>query len=132
MFLEATSKPYVDFSYYQDSYLGKEITEETEFNRLVKRVTPTLDLITFGRVRKLEEIPECVKEAMCAMCESYAGLEVSGADRKVTSENNDGFSQSFKEYDETSIRTQVIQAGKAYLMMSGLLYKGVLPIDKQR
>lgn len=131
MNLEAKSEPYADFEYYTERYLGREIISEAEFKRLAKRVTPTIDAMTFGRIPKLDEIPECVREAVCAMCEAYAGLEVSVGERRVTSENNDGFSQSFKEYDEESMRVQVSNAGKAYLVTSGLLYKGVLPIDKQ-
>lgn len=131
MFLEAVNKPYVGYEYYSgtDGYMGVEIKDETTFNRMVKRVTPILDKITFNRVKKLTEIPDCVKDAVCAMCEAYAGLEVSGSERKIKSENNDGFSQTFKEYDENAIHKQVANAGKSYLANTGLLYKGVYRDD---
>lgn len=127
MFLEAIIEPYVDYSYYiaQDGYMGDEIENEETFNRLVKRVTPILDEITFDRVKKLETIPDTVKDALCSMCEAYAGLQVQGTERKITSEDNDGFKQTFKEYDELAIRAQVISAGRVYLAHTGLLYKGV-------
>lgn len=133
MFLEAITKPYVAFDYYSgaDGYMGKEIKDEETFKRLVKRVTPILDKITFDRVKKMEVIPECVKDALCAMCETYAGLMVTGEERKVVAENNDGFSQTFKEYDEKAIRTQVINAGKEYLANTGLLYKGVYEDERK-
>ncbi len=131
MFLEAVNKPYVGYNYYSDKsgYFGVEIKDEDTFCRMVKRVTPILDEITFNRVKKLEVIPDAVKDAMCAMCETYAGLEVSGDERKVKAENNDGFSQTFKEYDENAIRKQVADAGKRYLANTGLLYKGVYRSD---
>lgn len=127
MFLEAVINPYVDFEYYSsaDGYMGDEIQDEKTFKRIVKRVTPILDEITFNRVKKLEVIPDSVKNALCAMCETYAGLMVRGDERKVTSEDNDGFKQTFKEYDEVNIRAQTVGAGKAYLVNTGLLYKGV-------
>ncbi len=131
MFLEAVISPYVDYDYYSsaDGYMGEEIQDEKTFKRIVKRVTPILDEITFNRVKKLEVIPDCVKDALCAMCEAYAGLMVQGEERKVLSEDNDGFKQTFKEYDEVAIRAQTVGAGKAYLQNTGLLYKGVYRDD---
>lgn len=131
MFLKAVTSPYVDFDYYSsaDGYMGDEIQDEKTFKRIVKRVTPILDEITFNRVKKLEVIPDCVKDALCAMCETYAGLMVHGEERKVTAEDNDGFKQTFKEYDEVAIRAQTVGAGKVYLVNTGLLYKGVYQDD---
>ncbi len=131
MFLKAVTSPYVDFNYYSsaDGYMGDEIQDEQTFKRIVKRVTPILDEITFNRVKKLEVIPDCVKDALCAMCETYAGLMVYGEERKVTAEDNDGFKQTFKEYDEVAIRAQTVGAGKVYLVNTGLLYKGVYQDD---
>lgn len=131
MFQEAVISPYVDFEYYSsaDGYMGDEIQDEKTFKRIVKKVTPILDEITFNRVKKLEVIPGCVKDALCAMCEAYAGLNVRGEERKVVSEDNDGFKQTFKEYDEVAIRAQTVGAGKAYLQNTGLLYKGVCQDD---
>lgn len=127
MFLKAVITPYVDYEYYSGDYgyMGDEIQDEKTFNRLVKRVTPILDEITFNRVKKLEVIPDCVKDALCAMCETYAGLMVRGDERKIVSEDNDGFKQTFKEYDEVAIRAQTVGAAKAYLKDTGLLYRGV-------
>lgn len=131
MFLADTIKPYVDYDYYKSDsgYYGNEIKDEATFTRMVKRVTPILDRMTFNRVKKLPQIPDCVKDAVCAMCEAYAGLEVKGDERKVVSENNDGFSQSFKEFDQEAINSQVAGAGKVYLANTGLLYKGVYRDD---
>lgn len=133
MFLKAVTDPYVDYEYYSSAngYMGDEIQDETTFNRIVKRVTPILDEITFNRIKKLEIIPNCVKNALCAMCETYAGLMVQGDERKVTSEDNDGFKQTFKEYDEVAIRAQTVGAGKVYLVNTGLLYKGVYQDENQ-
>lgn len=131
MFLKAVTSPYVDFDYYSsaDGYMGDEIQDEQTFKRMVKRVTPILDEITFNRVKKLEVIPDCVKDALCAMCETYAGLMVHGEESKITAEDNDGFKQTFKEYDEVAIRAQTVGAGKVYLVNTGLLYKGVYQDD---
>ncbi len=134
MFHEAIISPYVDYDYYSsaDGYMGDEIPDEKTFQRMVKRVTPILDEITFNRIKKLEVIPDFVKDALCAMCEAYAGLMVSGDERKIVSEDNDGFKQTFKEYNEVAIRAQTVGAGKAYLQNSGLLYKGVYPDEYKR
>lgn len=125
MFPEAVNALYADYNYYINDYSGNEIKDEATFKRMLKRVIPILDSMTFNRVKKLEVIPDCVKDAICAMCETYAGLEVTGDDRKVTAENNDGFSQSFKEFDQQSINAQVVMAGRVYIANTGLLYKGV-------
>lgn len=128
-FIEPIVSPYVDFDYYCNEYMGNEVTDETEFNRLVKRVTSMLDEMTFARIKKMEEIPSVVKDCLCGMVDTYNGLQVVGTDRKVTSESNDGFSQSFKEYDEESIKAQAREAARTYLANTGLMYRGFNSYD---
>lgn len=128
-FIEPKVSPYVEFTYYENEYKGNEIKTAAEFDRLIKRVTAMLDEMTFERIKGMDTIPDCVKDCLCGMAETYNGLQVVGTDRKVTSESNDGFSQSFKEYDEESIKVQARNVAQTYLANTGLMYRGFNAYD---
>ena len=78
--------------------------------------------ITFGRVKRLPEIPNEVKDAICAMAE-YNFHE----DKKtpgVRSENIDGYSVSYGDSTETSRSAELYSVAKNYLSDTGLLHRG--------
>ena len=125
MFLKAVTSPYVDFDYYSsaDGYMGDEIQDEQTFKRMVKRVTPILDEITFNRVKKLEVIPDCVKDAICAAAEKLYQFEQSPA-KEIKSENNDGYSVTYADTNEEKARDDAKAEIRVYLSTSGLLFRG--------
>ena len=65
---EAITSPYVEFSYYTESYGSKKLSKD-DFGCAEKHAEVVLHQITFDRIKKLSEIPEEVKQAICAMAE---------------------------------------------------------------
>lgn len=121
MLHEAVTSPYVDYKYYAEAFLGTAIPEPS-FPALEKKAEAFLHRITFGRVKRLPEIPKEVKDAICAMAEYNFQ-----ADKKtpgVKSENIDGYSVSYGDSTETSRNTELYGVAKNYLSDTGLLYRG--------
>lgn len=131
---------YTDYDYYTSAYLlgrAAQISEE-EFLFWEKEAGREIDARTFGRVKKLKEISEEVKDCSCAVAEllyrvEQASKEASaiGAAGPLASYSNDGQSGTFTT-DQNGIYTQ---AGKQaeikrlitlYLGHTGLLYAGVM------
>lgn len=121
MLHEAVKSPYVDYEYYVKAFLGTAIPESS-FPALEKKAEAFLNRITFGRVKRLPEIPNEVKDAICAMAE-YNFRE----DKKtpgVRSENIDGYSVSYGDSTETSRNAELYSVAKNYLSDTGLLHRG--------
>ena len=121
MLHEAVTSPYVDYEYYVNTFLGTAIPA-TSFPALEKKAEAFLHRITFGRVKRLPEIPTEVKDAICAMAEYNFQ-----ADKKtpgVKSENIDGYSVSYSDSTETSKNTELYGVAKNYLSDTGLLHRG--------
>lgn len=121
MLHEAVKSPYVDYEYYAKAFLGTAIPEPS-FPALEKKAEAFLHRITFGRVKRLPEIPNEVKDAICAMAE-YNFRE----DKKtpgVRTENIDGYSVSYGDSTETSRSAELYSVAKNYLSDTGLLHRG--------
>lgn len=123
MLHEAVKSPYVDYNYYVETFLGSTIPERS-FLASERKAEAFLHRITFGRVKRLPEIPNEVKDAICAMAEYNFR-----ADKKtpgVKSENIDGYSVSYGESTdtETSRNTELYGVAKNYLSDTGLLHRG--------
>lgn len=122
---EAITSPYVDFSYYSDTYGGKKIAK-ADFDAAEKYTEVVLYKITFGRIKRLPEIPDEVKDAICAMAEIYV------RERKKTpgvkSETIDGYSVTYGDSGNTAGSSRIVhlmyQEANTYLANTGLLYKG--------
>lgn len=122
---EAITSPYVDFSYYTESYGGKKLSKD-DFGCAEKHAEVVLHQITFDRVKNLSEIPEEVKQAICAMA------EVSYREKKKTpgvkSETIDGYSVTYGDSGNTvgssGVLNMMYQEASTYLANTGLLYRG--------
>ena len=68
MLQEAITSPYVDYNYYSETYGGNKIPQDS-FDACEKRAEAVLHRISFDRVKRLPEIPDMVKDAICAMAE---------------------------------------------------------------
>ena len=53
---EAVREPYVDYDYYSNEYMGN--LDLTRFSRNLKWATALIDEITYGRIAKLDSIPD--------------------------------------------------------------------------
>ena len=108
----------VDFSYYYDIYCGREIDSEEVFRALLVKACAYINRITFGRAEAAET--EAVKNAVCAVCEAYYKYE---AREGISSENNDGYSVTYKG-NSRQLSRKLYEAALLHLP-SELLYRGV-------
>ena len=83
--------------------------------------------ISFDRVKRLPEIPDRVKDAICAMAE--IDYQEEKKTPGVKSENSDGYAVTYADSGNTtgaSGRVALMyQEASIYLGNTGLLYKGV-------
>lgn len=120
---EAIRAPYADYTYYQNEYRGTKVDEKT-FGENLKWATALVDMVTFGRIERLEEIPDCVKDAVCCAVEKYADYQKLRA-QELKSESNDGYSVTYSDAGkESDMRQEVIADMKIYLSGTGLTYRG--------
>lgn len=120
---EAIREPYVDFKYYSSEYRGAKV-DKTTFDQNLTWVTALIDMITFGRIRRLETVPDCVKDAICCGVEKYSAYQKL-KDQELKSESIDGYSVSYADSGKaTDIRQEVITDMKTYLSGTGLTYRG--------
>ncbi len=135
---------YANFPFYQDTYLGSQISED-DFPRLALRASQYLDYITQGRAKNSTHLEE-LGMACCALAEEYetigrlkrladasvqASLESGG--RELQSETVGPWSKTFQSGGErtASAAAQAAQAeaqlfgiAQRYLAPTGLLYRG--------
>lgn len=130
---------YADYTYYKEEYLcGKtaQVSEE-EFLFLEKKARKEIDLHTFNRLKNKNEIPEEVKDCVCAIAEVlYQASKVSenaaaqGLAGPLVQWNNDGNSGSVdlsqSVYSESGKKAEIKRLVETYLTHTGLLYAGVM------
>ena len=114
---------YADYAYYTKDYLGTEITAE-KFGPNILAASALIDRLTFGRIHRLDTVPESVKRAACAAAECLYQNEVR-AEREITSESNDGYSVTYAtggtQKDATA---KAVAKIRFYQASTGLLYRG--------
>lgn len=115
--------PYVDYQYYRDTFHGSAMTE-AEFPNAEIEAEAFVNAVTFGRLRRLDKIPGCVKDAICSAAD-VMGEYSKGMESDISSESNDGYSVTYKaalksEECEKSMKAKV----KRHLSGTGLMYGG--------
>lgn len=116
---------YADYQYYTDEYLGTKLTEK-DFPKYAKRASAEMNHVTFGRLEKLEEsqITDAIKDCMCDVAERMLCFETS-AGAEIASENNDGYSVSYRDVSEIDKQKHEIYGTiRTYLAVTGLMYRG--------
>ncbi len=116
---------YADYTYYTKNYLGTEITAE-KFGPNILAASALIDQLTFRRIKRLDTVPDEVRNAACAAAEClYRHAERSG--REIASENNDGYSVSYVYANGGTQKEAISDAAAAirtFLVPTGLLYRG--------
>ena len=115
--------PYVDYQYYRDTFHGSAMTE-AEFPNAEIEAEAFVNAVTFGRLRRLDKIPDCVKDAICSAAD-VMGEYSKGMESDISAESNDGYSVTYKaalksEECEKSMKAKV----KRHLSGTGLMYGG--------
>ena len=118
---------YADYEYYKSSFSGTLIPEE-EFSPLSNKVSRYLDYVTMHRI---SEVTDSVKNAVCAGAEALQELHniYKNIPKGIKSENTDGYSVTYSEFDVDKFRNQekkaMYNAFAQELSGTGLLYRGV-------
>lgn len=114
---------YADYNYYTTQYYGDRIPEDV-FQRYARWSSALIDRLTSGRIRQMESVPDCVRDAMCAAADVYY-LEKKKGENLIRSESNDGYSVSFGDAGkEDVIVQQAAMEIRSYLGGSDLLFRG--------
>ena len=116
---------YVDYTFYKESYGGK--IPQGSFLKFSIKASAYIDKITFGRVNKLDTVPDEVKYAVCAVMDFDKKIEDDGGIISSESEGNHSVTyingnagvstntESQQRYEEAAL----------FLSNTGLLYRGV-------
>ena len=113
---------YADYRYYTDEYHGSAVTE-TEWPRLALQASAYLDMITTGKIARLESVPDAVKNAVCAVVEVEKSQQLQG---NIASEKDGSYAVSYTAQTVSSCSAEQYRAASEYLACTGLLYAGVL------
>lgn len=127
---------YADRGFYENTFHG-EIIPENAFPGMILKASIFVKFITFSRVDEMEEIPEEVRLAACAVADvMYQDIKArDDAGREIASENNDGYSVSFvtsKDEKTGSVEHRCKKVASQYLAHTGLLYRGIDNANKCR
>lgn len=127
---------YADFEYYQTTYFGDAIEQES-WPKYGTRASDFIDYITWGKAKDNSELDE-VKKCCCALAEQYKLIDDTrtAAAAKVTSEgiiaseSVGAHSRSFRNGAEgaqavTELEKELANIARRYLLPTGLLYRGV-------
>ena len=121
---------YTDYEFYTDTYGGAAISE-SDWPRISCKAQAEVDHVTFGRIANMATVPECVKECICDIAERMQKAEQIAAGGSIASEQNDGYSISYRDDGgEAGRQSEIHLAIASHLARTGLMYRGVLENDK--
>ena len=119
----AIEKPYATYEYYSQTYNGTAL-DEVAFARYARMASNLVDTVTFGRVLNLQEIPDAVRDAVCAVAENYSEHKAKTG-QAIKSESNDGYSVTFATAKtEEAFQAEAAGVIRMYLAGTGLLFRG--------
>lgn len=112
---------YADYAYYAGVYGGT--MPEADFTRLSRQASGYLDSQTFCRIRGDWVSDNRVKDACCAVADTYRVNEKGGG---IASESNDGVTVNYVAgvSKAKTDNERLYEAARLYLCMTGLLYRG--------
>ncbi|NFS12786.1 hypothetical protein FDE77_16355 [Clostridium botulinum] len=114
---------YVDYNFYKESYGGTSVPQGS-FLRFSVKASAYIDKITFGRVKRLENIPTEVKFAICSTMDCMKKIEDDGG--VISSESEGNHSVSYVDGISTmSEEKKLYETAILFLADTGLLYRGV-------
>ena len=116
---------YVDFEYYEDTYLGIAIPEAS-FSRIALRASEIVDRITYQRAEDDTDNTDAIKMANCAVADVFYSIEEGGGNDGVKSEKIGDHSVTYSgSSNKTKPAYQQYQdAAAVYLGNTGLMFAG--------
>jgi hypothetical protein len=118
---------YVDFTYYEDTYLGTAITEAA-FPQLALRASAVIDSLTFQQAADQtdEDVIDSIKMATCAVAETMQTINDDGEVGGIKSESVGSHSVTYADNAETmkSISQKYSDSAATYLISTNLMYRG--------
>lgn len=115
--------PCVSFEFYQEVYHGS-IADDKNFDNAELESEAFIDMITFGRIRRMEEIPDCVKFAICSVTDAMVKFSESRKNN-VASESNDGYSVTYASgVTDADCNREMQSRARRWLANTGLMYRG--------
>lgn len=118
---------YADYNYYENSFAGTLIPAE-DFPSIANKAERYINYVTMHRI---VDVTDSVKNAVCAAAEAVYEVQQHYANipKGIKSENTDGYSVTFAEFDIDKFRQQendaMYNAVVQELSGTGLLYQGV-------
>ena len=93
----------------EDQFILWENRAEAELNRIIS-----------GRLVDASQLPQ----TPMLICEMAEALFVSHTRRGIASENNDGYSVTYKNDEDSNLQNELYSIAKCYLSETNLLYRG--------
>lgn len=123
---------YVEYEYYDETYLGTAIAE-ADFPRLALRASAEIDRLTFERAGAVveadddEETIDKIQMAACAIADELQRSDEAGGSDNITSERVGNYSVSYgsKSSAAQSLEQKVFKSARLYLWNTGLMFKGL-------
>lgn len=118
---------YADYNYYKNSFAGTMISAE-DFPSIASKAERYINYVTMHRI---VDVTDSVKNAVCAAAEAVYEIQQQYANipKGIKSENTDGHSVTFAEFDIEKFKQQennaMYNAVVQELSGTGLLCRGV-------
>jgi hypothetical protein len=128
---------YADFTYYGGTFLGTAIAS-ADFPRLALRASAVIDQVTFDQAAAVvladteTAVIDKIQMAVCAVAEEIQVQESNGGIDGITSERVGNQSVSYGSNSKAALSNEQKQqrAAKLYLASTGLMYRGVYPVNQ--
>ncbi|MBQ7976554.1 MAG: hypothetical protein IJ300_12790 [Clostridia bacterium] len=95
---------------------------EGQFELWEHRAETELNRIVSGRLEEASQLPQ----TPMLVCEMAEALFVANTRKGIASENNDGYSVTYQNEENSSLQKELYDIAKRYLSETNLLYRGVL------
>ena len=116
---------YVDYEYYKDVFLGGKEAQisASDFGYYESQAENKINMYTYDRLKKADEIPEAVKSCVCAIAERINIHEKDVKNNGIASENVGDYSVSYVSQSvlKEQLKTDIQEIITEYLFSTGLL-----------
>lgn len=116
---------YADYEYYKDVFLGGKEAQisASDFGYYESQAENKINMYTYDRLKKADEIPEAVKSCVCAIAERINTHEKDVKNNGIASEKVGDYSVSYVSQSvlKEQLKTDIQEIITEYLFSTGLL-----------